>query len=200
MTGITVISNETKLFTHDFDVIQAFQSDFCVINFVQLLSKDKTLRIWNAETGKAIRTLSGHTDAVYSVAFSPDSKRIVSGSSDKTLRLWDAETGTAIGKPLKGHTGEVWSVAFSPDGKRIVSGSADKTLRIWHISWEYLLPILCNQLKNHPSLKQPSTDVAWEAKETCEHFVWAKPAESTAKPSPTIQPSPSPVNSLSPKP
>jgi hypothetical protein len=37
MTGITVISNETKLFTHDFDVIQAFQSDFCVINFVQLL-------------------------------------------------------------------------------------------------------------------------------------------------------------------
>jgi hypothetical protein len=38
MTGITVISNETKLFTHDFDVIQAFQSDFCVINFVQLLT------------------------------------------------------------------------------------------------------------------------------------------------------------------
>jgi WD40 repeat protein len=147
-------------------------------------SKDKTLRIWDAETGKAIRTLPGHGNTVYSVAFSPDGKRIVSGSADKTLRLWDAETGKAIGKPLKGHTGEVISVAFSPDGKRIVSGSTDKTLRIWHISWEYLLPILCNQLKNHPNLKQPSTDVAWEAKETCEHFVWAKSAESTAKPSP----------------
>jgi WD40 repeat protein len=118
------------------------------------------------------------------VAFSPDGKRIVSGSADKTLRLWDAETGKAISKPLKGHTGEVISVAFSPDGKRIVSGSTDRTLRIWHISWEYLLPILCNQLKDHPSLSQPSTDVAWEAKETCEHFVWAKSAESTAKPSP----------------
>jgi WD40 repeat protein len=148
-------------------------------------STDKTLRIWDAETGKAIRTLQGHTDVVGSVAFSPDDKRIASGSDDKTLRLWDVETGKAIGKPLKGHTGEVISVAFSPDGKRIVSGSNDKTLRIWHISWEYLLPILCNQLQNHPSLSQPSTDVAWEAKETCEHFVWAKSAESTAKPSPT---------------
>ncbi len=147
-------------------------------------SKDKTLRIWDAETGKAIRTLPGHTEAVISVAFSPDGKRIVSGSYDNTLRLWDAETGKAIGKPLKGHTDEVIPVAFSPDGKRIVSGSTDKTLRIWHISWEYLLPILCNQLKDDPSLKQPSTDVAWEAKETCEHFVWAKSAESTAKPSP----------------
>ena len=163
-------------------------------------SKDKTLRIWDAETGKAIRTLQGHTDKVESVAFSPDGKRIVSGSKDKTLRIWDAETGKAISKPLKGHTGAVISVAFSPDGKRIVSGSNDETLRIWHISWEYLLPILCNQFKNHPSLKQPSTDVAWEAKETCEHFVWAKSAESTAKPSPTIQPSPSPVSSSSPKP
>jgi WD40 repeat protein len=147
-------------------------------------SKDKNLRLWDAETGKAIRTLQGHTDLVVSVAFSPDGKRIVSGSYDNTLRIWDAETGKAIGKPLKGHTGEVASVAFSPDGKRIVSGSFDKTLRIWHISWEYLLPILCNQLKDHPSLKQPSTGVAWEAKETCEHFVWAKSAESTAKPSP----------------
>jgi WD40 repeat protein len=147
-------------------------------------SKDKNLRLWDAETGKAIRTLQGHTDLVVSVAFSPDGKRIVSGSYDNTLRIWDAETGKAIGKPLKGHTGEVASVAFSPDGKRIVSGSFDKTLRIWHISWEYLLPILCNQLKDHPSLKQPSTDVAWEAKETCEHFVWDKSAESTPKPSP----------------
>jgi WD40 repeat protein len=147
-------------------------------------SADKTLRLWDAETGKVIATLQGHTDKVESVAFSPDGKRIVSGSYDNTLRIWDAETGKAIGKPLKGHTGEVASVAFSPDGKRIVSGSFDKTLRIWHISWEYLLPILCNQLKDHPSLKQPSTGVAWEAKETCEHFVWAKSAESTAKPSP----------------
>ena len=65
------------------------------------------------------------------MAFSPDGKRIVSGSHDNTLRLWDADTGQPIGQPMTGHTGAVFSVAFSPDGKRIVSGSYDKTVRLW---------------------------------------------------------------------
>ena len=56
------------------------------------------------------------------MAFSPDGRRIVSGSGDKTLRLWDAKTGQPIGQPLDGHDGDVKSVAFSPDGSRIVSG------------------------------------------------------------------------------
>ena len=68
---------------------------------------------------------------MYSVAFSPDGQRIVSGSDDSTVRVWDAATGQPVGQPLTGHTGAVTSVAFSPDGKRIVSGSCDKTVRLW---------------------------------------------------------------------
>ncbi|QIS21379.1 TIR domain-containing protein [Nocardia terpenica] len=74
---------------------------------------------------------NGTLDIVSGVAFSPDGKRIVSGSFDKTLRLWDAATGKPIGTPLTGHTAGVNGVAFSPDGKRIVSGSDDGTLRLW---------------------------------------------------------------------
>ncbi|KAJ6564303.1 WD40-repeat-containing domain protein, partial [Mycena capillaripes] len=75
--------------------------------------------------------LEGHTNWVTSVAFSPDGKRIVSGSYDHTVRIWDAETGAALREPLEGHTNSVTSVAFSPDGNRIVSGSYDATVRIW---------------------------------------------------------------------
>src|SRR5712671_7129019 len=95
-------------------------------------SEDKTIRLWDAETGDPIgKPLDRHSDGVNSVAFSPDGSRIVSGSWDKTIRLWDAETGDAIRKPLEGHSSHVNSVAFSPDGSRIVSGSSDKTIRLW---------------------------------------------------------------------
>src|SRR6266550_9378058 len=89
------------------------------------------------KTGKAdhwpasISVFGGHTDGVISVAFSQDSKRIVSGSSDKTIRVWDADTGEVVVGPLKGHTDRVISVAFSQDSKHIVSGSSDKTIRVW---------------------------------------------------------------------
>jgi WD40 repeat protein len=67
---------------------------------------------------------------VSSVAFSPDGRRIVSGSLDGTVRIWDADTGQLFGEPLIGHTSLVLSIAFSPDG-RITSGSSDQTIRIW---------------------------------------------------------------------
>ena len=53
------------------------------------------------------RWIADSAAPIYAVAFSPDGKRIVSGSDDKTLRLWDAATGQAIGQPLKGHEGAV---------------------------------------------------------------------------------------------
>ena len=76
-------------------------------------------------------TFSGHSDSVWSVAFSPDSSKVVSGSYDNTIRLWDTKTGKAIGDPWLGHSDSVWSVAFSPDGSKVVSGSSDNTVRLW---------------------------------------------------------------------
>jgi hypothetical protein len=78
------------------------------------------------------RRLMGHSDAVWAVAFSPDGKTLVSGSSDRTLRVWDVASGQSL-RTLQGHSGAVGAVAFSPDGKSVVSGSFDNTLRVWPI-------------------------------------------------------------------
>ena len=71
-------------------------------------SFDRTIRIWDAKTGKALsEPFKGHTGSVSSVGFSPDGARIVSGSHDRTLKIWDATTGAEITLPLRGH--DDWS-------------------------------------------------------------------------------------------
>ena len=101
-------------------------------------SQDKTVRIWDAQTGKLLQTLEGHTGWVYSASFSPDGKRIDSASMDNTIRIWDAQTGELM-QALKGHTDSILSASFSPDGRLIVSASLDKTIRIWNVQTGRLL-------------------------------------------------------------
>ncbi len=93
-------------------------------------SHDRTVRLWNTESGAELRVLYGHKELVTSVAFSPDGRRLLSGSWDRTVRMWDAEGGAEL-LVLRGHTDMVLSVAFSSDGRRILSGSSDKTVRLW---------------------------------------------------------------------
>ncbi|KAF9177416.1 hypothetical protein BGZ50_008792, partial [Haplosporangium sp. Z 11] len=89
-----------------------------------------TVSLYNTATWKRTCTLSGHTDLIMGMAFSPSSLQIASGSSDNTVRLWDAETGT-LKAILSGHTDQVMSVAFSPCGQQIASGGSDNMVRLW---------------------------------------------------------------------
>jgi WD40 repeat protein len=94
-------------------------------------SQDNTIKLWNANTGKCLRTLKRHTKYVNSVAFSPDGRTLASGSNDNTIKLWNANTGKCL-RTLQGHAEAIFSVAFSPDGTTLASGSQDNTIKLWN--------------------------------------------------------------------
>jgi WD40 repeat protein len=78
---------------------------------------------------------TGHTELIWSVGFSPEGKRIISGSCDGTIRVWNATTGETVAGPFKGQLLDpIISVAFSPDGQQIVSGSNNGTICLWNAS------------------------------------------------------------------
>jgi len=107
----------------------AFSSDG---KYILSGSDDKTLKLWDIETGREIRTFKGHLNYVRAVAFDPDGKYAISGSFDDTVRLWNVSTGREI-RTFRGHSRWVTSVTFSPDGKFIISGSLDNTARLWDV-------------------------------------------------------------------
>ena len=90
------------------------------------------IRLWEVESGRQLRILSGHKRAVTSLAFSADGRRLLSGSQDTMLRLWDVAEGRQL-QVFPGHDAEVQGVALSRDGKSALSGSTDKTLALWNV-------------------------------------------------------------------
>jgi len=89
-------------------------------------SLDNTIKVWDVETGKPLKTLFGHIEGVWTV--DGDRLRVVSGSHDRTIKIWECETGRCQ-TTLVGHRGAVTCLSLADD--KIVSGSDDGDLRIW---------------------------------------------------------------------
>jgi WD40 repeat protein len=94
---------------------------------------EHTIKVGDISDGKVKITFKGHSNRIWSVAFSPDSKYILSGSSDRTMKLWDISTEKESAT-FRNHSDGISSVVFSKTGLYAFSGSWDNTLKLWEIS------------------------------------------------------------------
>ncbi|HWG41537.1 MAG TPA: protein kinase [Gemmataceae bacterium] len=99
-------------------------------------------RLWDAATGKPVGAILTHAGKTYGLAFTPDSKTVLTGSTDHTCRLWDARTGQPVSKPIR-QANEIWTVALSPDGRTALTAGADRVAQCWSLpDWKAVGPAL----------------------------------------------------------
>jgi WD40 repeat protein len=108
-------------------------------------SWDKTVKLWQMNTGQEIQTLTGHSEDLRCVVVSPDGQTIASCGEDKVIKLWQLSTGQEI-RTLTGSSSWVFCLVISPDGQILVSGSNDGTIKIWQLSTGKELRTLRGQL------------------------------------------------------
>ncbi len=95
-------------------------------------SRDKTVRLWNAETETLHKTLKGNRKPILSLTFSHDGSSIASTSEDKTVRVWNVDTGRRK-HTFKTNSEHLHKVVFSPNGKTLASSSFDGVIHQWDL-------------------------------------------------------------------
>lgn len=96
-------------------------------------TQEGEIKFFEAGTWKQVGEVkNGHSDMVYGISFSPDSKKIVSGSADKFVKVFEVPTGKFV-KSFEGHTHHVMDVGWFSDGKLIASAGADNSIKVWDV-------------------------------------------------------------------
>jgi WD40 repeat protein len=101
--------------------------------FLPVQLAPQAVYLWDADTGKLIRSLGEGSMPVSCAAVLPDGRRLITGDADQKLRLWDSATGKKIAE-FVGHRNSIEGVAVSPDGKMLASASVDGTVRLWEVA------------------------------------------------------------------
>jgi WD40 repeat protein len=96
-------------------------------------SRDRTVKLWNVESGKPAGTILGHLAQLQTMALAPDGRSLATGGYDHSVKIWGLPP-IEERDSLRGHVGAVATVGFSPDGKLLASAGADRFLRIWNVA------------------------------------------------------------------
>lgn len=127
----TLVKRKDPIHTVAFDPTSRLLAAGGENKYTSTEGKRTVIYLWDTYTEELIKTFSGHNLRINSVAFSPDGKKLASGSNDATVRVWDISSESQI-YLLEGHEDQVSTVAFTPDGGRLISGGHGG-FRVWDI-------------------------------------------------------------------
>ncbi|MEL7071585.1 MAG: hypothetical protein AAGN15_23455 [Cyanobacteria bacterium J06581_3] len=130
------------------------------------------LQLWDSEGTPIGESFAKTKNGFSSFAINDTGTLVVVGYNDGTIQLWDRD-GNTVGRPLEGHSLAIASLAFSLDGKSILSSSHDGTVSVWPV-WlsEGWVSYTCDRLANYLPEASKTSDVAREAKQTCDRYAW----------------------------
>lgn len=97
------------------------------------------INVWDAQTGRLIAELSGHTREAHTVQWNPDGQQLLSAAYDNTVRIWQVQPELTVNqlrenRVLRGHMDQVNVIAWTPDGSQLATGSEDGSIRVWDVA------------------------------------------------------------------
>jgi len=103
---------------------------------------DHSIRIFDLETYELKQTISGHTNSVFTIAYSPDFRYLLTAGRDAHLKVWDVENGYTLLHTVVAHMFAINHLLFSPDGRYLATASMDKSIKIWNAETYRLLKVV----------------------------------------------------------
>jgi len=96
-------------------------------------SRDKTIKVWDVDTGNEVMTLTGHDNWVRVVKFHPDGIHIISCGDDKTVRFWNLEQQRCVKEIKEAHDHFVQALDWWSEGGRdvMITGGVDDVVKVW---------------------------------------------------------------------
>uniref|UniRef100_A0A915E6C2 WDR5-like beta-propeller domain-containing protein n=1 Tax=Ditylenchus dipsaci TaxID=166011 RepID=A0A915E6C2_9BILA len=112
-------------------------------------SDDKTLKLYDVQTARCLRTYKGHSSYVFSCTFHPNSSLLLTASFDETVKLWDLKSGSCV-KTIRAHSDPISSAAFNRDGNAFVTSSFDGLTRVWDLANGLCVQSLAENINYNP--------------------------------------------------
>lgn len=107
---------------------------------------DKTIKLWNSQTGELVNTLPGHQAAINTLVFSPDNQTIIAGTEDNNIYIWNIQNKPKIVKKIAAHDDSIKAITISNDNQIIASAGYDNQIKLWTIQGQLLQTISAHNL------------------------------------------------------